>query len=247
MFALISSLVAVIFISLISVIGIYFLISFLPGFSKISLFLVSLAVGSLLGDAFFHLLPESYSLISSLSVSILIIVGILLFFTLEKIVRWRHCHNSDDEHDHPTVAVNLVGELCHNFIDGILISSSFFVSFSLGLTTAFAVLSHEIPQEIGNFSVYQHLGLSLKKSLTFNLLSSFFSLLGVISVAIVGLKYQNFSGYILPITAGGFIYLAASDLIPELHRHEPKISSSLFQLLFVIFGVLLMLLLKFIA
>lgn len=247
MFALISSLAAVVFISLVSVIGIYYLISFLPGFSKISLFLVSLAVGTLLGDAFFHLLPESNLLISSVLVSALTIVGILLFFALEKIVRWRHCHSSDCHHDHPTVAVNVVGELFHNFIDGVLISSSFYVSYPLGLTTAFAVLSHEIPQEIGNFSVYQHLGVSLKKSLAFNLLSSFFSLLGVFFVALVGLKFQNFSGYILPITAGGFIYLAASDLIPELHRHEPKILSSFLQLFFVILGVLLMYFLKLIG
>jgi zinc and cadmium transporter len=246
MFPLISSLAAVIIISLVSIIGIYYLLSVLPNFQKISLFLVSIAVGSLLGDAFIHLLPEANLLLSPGLVSLLIITGILLFFILEKIVRWRHCHSSDCHQDHPVVTVNVVGEFFHNFIDGVLIASSFFVNYSLGLTTAIAVLTHEIPQEIGNFSIYRHLGVSLKKSLGFNLLSSLFSLLGVFFVAVVGLQFKNFSGLILPITAGGFIYLASSDLIPELHRHEPKISSSFLQLFSVILGVVLMYLLKFI-
>lgn len=243
---LLLSTLSVVIISLFSVVGIYLLFSLLPNFAKNSLFLVSLAVGSLLGDAFIHLFPEANSLFPSDTVSLLTITGILLFFLLEKVIRWRHCHSSECCEDHPTVTVSVVGDFFHNFLDGVLITSSFYVSLTLGLTTAIAVLIHEIPQEIGDFSVYQHLGVSLKRSLFLNLLSAASSLFGVLFVAVIGSRFQGFSDYILPVTAGGFIYLAASDLIPELHRHQSPVFSSLFQFFSVILGVLLMYLLKFI-
>ncbi len=248
MMTLLTSLIAVAVISLISIAGIYLLLSLVPGFTRFSLVLVGIAVGSLLGDAFIHLLPEANRTLSPDLVSILVIVGILVFFVLEKIIRWRHCHSPDcAEHSdsNATVTVSVVGDFFHNFIDGILITSTFYVSFSLGLITAIAVLIHEIPQEIGDFGIYRHFGVSLPKAFRLNLFSALSSFLGVFFVAIVGSQVVNFSNYILPVTAGGFIYLAASDLIPELHRHEPKISTSLLQLFSVIFGVVLMYSLKF--
>ena len=249
MLPLFYSLTAVLIISLVSILGIFGLITKLPSFSKFSLGLVGIAVGSLLGDAFIHVLPEANRQIhNSLVVSLLTILGMLLFFILEKVVRWRHCHDPDcldaeDDHGHHSdhiVSISLVGEAFHNFIDGVIIASSFIISPGLGLATSLAVLLHEIPQEIGHFGIFIHQGLSLSKALSLNLISAGFAFLGVISIIIIGSSIGNFSAYVLPVTAGGFIYLASSDLIPELHRHEPNISSSLLQVLLVLLGVALM-------
>ena len=249
MLPLFYSLLSVLIISLISVVGIFGLISRLPSFSKFSLSLVGIAVGSLLGDAFIHVLPEANSQINNnLIVSLLTILGMLLFFILEKVVRWRHCHDpqclaDEDDHGHHQehiVSISLVGEAFHNFIDGVIISTSFIVNPALGIATSLAVLLHEIPQEIGHFGIFIHQGLSLSKTLFLNLISASFAFIGVIIVFIIGGSVSNFSAYFLPITAGGFIYLAASDLIPELHRHQPNIISSLSQVFLVILGVALM-------
>jgi zinc and cadmium transporter len=242
MLPLIYSLLAVIIISLISIVAIYWLISRLPSFLTFITPLVSLAVGSLLGDAFIHLLPEANKSITHPNVvALLTILGILIFFSLEKFVRWHHCHDPDcTDNTSAIVPVSLVGENFHNFIDGVVIAGSFIVSTKVGIATALAVLIHEIPQEIGHFGIYTHQGLSLQKSLRLNLLSALSSLLGVIITFCIGIDLTNFSVYILPITAGGFIYLAASDLIPELHRQPEQLTHSLLQIIFLLLGVLLM-------
>lgn len=243
------SLFSVIFISIVSIGVIYLLLRYSFNFSRYIVSLVSLAVGSLFGDAFIHIIPESFESIASPSlVGFLIISGILLFFTIEKLVRWRHCHNTDcldtkDSHhthsDH-IVANSLVGDFFHNFIDGVIIAASYLVSFELGLATTLAVLMHEIPQEIGDFAIYLHRGRSLIQSFWLNLLTAFSSVLGVIATFIIGVSFTNFSLYMLPVTAGGFIYLASSDLIPELHRHTASAKNSFSQILFVSLGVALM-------
>ena len=238
MLPLIYSLISVITISLISILAIYWLISRIPSLSRFVMPFVSLAVGTLLGDAFIHLLPEaSRNIADSNAVSLLTILGILIFLSIEKFVRWHHCHDPDcHEGASALVPVSLVGENFHNFIDGVVIAGSFLVSTKLGIATAIAVLIHEIPQEIGHFGIYTHQGLSLSKSLQLNLFSSLSSLLGVLMTFFVG----SSSTLILPITAGGFIYLASSDLIPELHRQNEKLFHSLVQILFVLLGVFLM-------
>lgn len=210
--------------------------------------MVSLAIGCLLGDAFIHLIPESFEYFGfTLSSSLLILSGMILFFILEKIIRWRHCHQTGclSHGNHHVVTLNLVGDAVHNFIDGALIAASFQFSFFLGLTTSLAVILHEIPEEISDFGIFLHYGLSVKKALFYNFLSALTSLLGVIFVFFVNLNIDSFSNFLIPITAGGFIYLAATDLIPELHRHDPKIKESLVQLIFVILGICLMTLLVF--
>ena len=243
------SLISVIIISLISVVGIFGIISRLPSFSRFSLSLVGVAVGSLLGDAFIHLLPEANEVIANkLLGQLLIILGILLFFILEKVVRWRHCHDPcclEDEdchgrHSDHVVANSLVGEIFHNFIDGVIIASSFFVSPQLGIATSIAVLVHEIPQEIGDFAIYVHEGKTLLQALRLNLITALSSVVGVIFTFAIGQTLVDFSSYMIPVTAGGFIYLAASDLIPELHRHESSVSSALTQVFLVLLGVALM-------
>jgi len=247
--SLFSSLLSVLIVSLLSLSGIFLIFLNKKTSQKINLLLVSFAIGALLGDTFIHLLPESFKNLNSLTVSFLTIGGLLIFFVLEKILRWHHCHEINCCSDHKPnhiIALNIFGDNIHNLIDGMLIAASFMVDTRLGLFTSFAVLLHEIPQEIGDFAVLIHGGLSIKKAILYNLFSASSAFLGVFLVFILGTKITFLSNYLLSVTAGGFIYLAASDLIPELHRHDPPISHSLLQLLFIIFGVLLMSLLVFI-
>ncbi|MDD4938095.1 MAG: ZIP family metal transporter [Candidatus Shapirobacteria bacterium] len=243
---LVNSLLSTFIVSLISFLGILFIFIKPKTLSRITLFLVSFAIGSLLGDAFIHLIPESFKQFNfSLLSSLLILSGIILFFILEKFIHWHHCHQPQLHQFHHVVSLNLIGDSVHNFIDGALIAASFNVSFFVGLTTSLAVILHEIPQEIGDFGIFIHHGILPKKALFYNFLSALTSLLGVAFVFIVGSNLSNFSNFLIPITAGGFIYLAATDLIPELHRHNTKVINSLIQLVFIILGIALMSLLIF--
>ena len=232
------SIVSVFLISLVSLIGVFALSLNRVRLAKLTLFLVSLAVGGLFGDAFIHLLPESFQeLGSNLSVSLYVISGILIFFVLEKFLRWRHCHiPTSEEHMHPLATINLVGDAVHNLIDGMLVGASYMVSPSIGIATTLAVIMHEIPQEVGDFGVLIHAGLSVKKALALNFLSALTAMLGVILAIVMGSEIEGFSLSLLPIAAGGFLYIAGSDLIPELH-HEVKASKSLLQFVMILLGV----------
>jgi zinc and cadmium transporter len=238
---------SVIVVSLISLVGVFTLTLTKEKLKKITVFLVSFAVGGLFGDAFIHLLPESYARLGyGLSTSLYVIAGILAFFVLEKFLRWRHCHiPASKEHYHPVVAMNLIGDALHNFIDGLLIGASYTVSIPIGMTTTLAIILHEIPQEIGDFGILIYGGLPVKKALFFNFLSATLAIAGAIIAAAVGTCFHGFAVVLLPVTAGGFLYMAGSDLIPEL-QHDVKASTSLFQFLFILLGVLIMSLLVFI-
>ncbi|MDD4182907.1 MAG: ZIP family metal transporter [Candidatus Omnitrophica bacterium] len=243
------SLVSVIIVSLISLIGVLTLSLKREALYKILLFLVSFAVGGLFGDAFIHLLPEAFKeLGANLTTSLYIIAGILIFFVLEKFIRWHHCHAPSHEQKwKPVVALNLIGDGVHNFIDGLIIGATYLVSIPLGITTTLAVILHEIPQEIGDFGVLVHGGLSIKKALIFNFLSAVTSILGAIVALTIGSHVKGFTAALVPITAGGFIYIAGSDLIPELHEGcEVKISSAFWQFIWLVAGVLIMASLLFI-
>lgn len=212
---------------------------------RIVLFLVSFAVGGLFGDAFIHILPESFEeLGSGLSTSLLIVAGIFIFFLLEKILRWRHCHvvGAEEEHIHPVALINLVGDVVHNFIDGMIIGVSYTVSIPLGITTSLAVFLHEIPQEMGDFGVLLHSGLSWRKALLLNFLSALAAVAGVVIALTLGSAVEGFSLALLPITAGGFIYIAGADLIPELHHHS-DVKTSLIQMFMIGLGITAMALL----
>ncbi len=232
------SLIASLIISSVSLVGLLLFSLKKTFIQKITLFLVSFAVGALLGDAFIHLIPESFESNLVLSPSVLILIGILLFFILEKFLLWHHCHEVDCHQDSKhIITLNLVGDSVHNFIDGALIAASFNVSFLVGITTTIAVILHEIPQEIGDFGIMIHHGLSVSKAIFYNFLSALTSVLGVAVIFILNL---DFSAYLVPVTAGGFIYLAVADLIPELHRHDSKISTSVIQLICILLGLGLM-------
>lgn len=235
---------SVVLVSLISLIGVFFISLDENRLKKILLFMVSFAVGALFGDTFIHLLPEAYEKMGGgLNTPLLILVGILVFFVLEKFIRWRHCHiPTSDHHVHPMVTMNLIGDMVHNFIDGILIASSYSVSIPIGIATTFAVVLHEIPQEMGDFGVLVHGGLSVKKALLFNFLFALSAIVGAIGALVIGPKVEGFSLSMLPITAGGFVYLAGSDLIPELQK-EVEWSKSIGQLFSIILGIGIMALL----
>lgn len=240
------SLASVFVVSTISLLGIFTLSIQESRLKKIILFLVSFAVGALFGDAIIHLIPEAFEKLSSrASASILILSGILIFFILEKFVHWRHCHTVEcDSHVRSIAAVNIVGNIVHNLIDGMLIGASYSASFSLGVGTTIAILLHEIPQEIGNFGILVHSGYQVKKAVMINFLSALVAFLGVVLALALENYVSNFTFFIIPITAGGFLYIAGSDLIPEL-KHETKIAVSIGQLAGIILGISVMAVLLF--
>jgi len=238
------TLLSVFLVSLISLVGIVTLAMDEKRLKRALLFLVSFAVGGLFGDVFIHILPEAFEKAASpLRVSFGVMAGILVFFILEKFIYWRHCHSGVcDMHNKPVVWLNLIGDAFHNFIDGIIIGASYSVSFAIGLTTTLAVILHEIPQEIGDYGILVNGGLSRFRALVMNFLCALVAVLGAVAALLLGPHIKDFADYALPLTAGGFIYLAGSDLIPELHR-EVRFSRSVFQLLSIILGVAVMALL----
>lgn len=238
------TLISVFLISVISLIGIFFLSLKGNKLQKILLFLVSFAVGGLFGDAFIHLLPGAFKELGlNLVTSLYIVAGILIFFILEKFVRWRHCHiPTSKTHPHPVVTMNLIGDGVHNLIDGMLIGASYSVSIPIGIATTLAVILHEIPQEIGDFGIFVHGGISVKRALALNFISALTSFIGAFISLIAGPYVTGYSVALLPITAGGFIYIAGSDLIPELQGCETA-SASLLQFVSIALGIGIMALL----
>jgi zinc and cadmium transporter len=241
------ALISVVLISLISLVGILWFIFGDKRLKKTLLYLVSFSVGALIGDAFLHLLPEAYEIIGSGTLTgILVIFGFMIFFTLEKLIHWRHCHiPTSERHPHPLAYMNLIGDALHNFIDGLLIGASYLVSIPIGISTTIAVALHEIPQEIGDFGILLHAGFSKEKALLTNFLSAAVAIVGTLVALLVGSQIEAFAVYLLPITAGGFIYIAGSDLIPELHKNTCN-SRSWLQFLGVVLGIVVMVLLMFI-
>ncbi|MBW3012926.1 ZIP family metal transporter [Candidatus Woesearchaeota archaeon] len=240
------SIVSVIIVSLISLIGIVAFLLNNKNLKKILLFLVSFSAGGLFGGAFIHLLPEAVGQYGfEIKIGLFLLLGILFFFVVEKFIHWRHCHiPTSKEHPHPFAYTNLVGDGVHNLIDGLVIGGSYLVSIPLGISTTIAVLLHEIPQEIGDFGVLVHGGFTRKKALFLNLMTALVAVIGVVISLLIGVKFQNYALFLLPFTAGGFIYIAGSDLIPELHK-EVNPLRSLFQLIAIILGACVMLLLTY--
>jgi len=231
---------SVIVISLISLIGVVTLGINKARMKAMLLFMVSFAVGGLFGDALIHLLPEAFEeLGANVKTSLLILAGIFIFFILEKFIRWRHCHiPTSREHVHPVAMLNLVGDAVHNLFDGMIVAASFAVSVHIGITTALAVILHEIPQEIGDFGILVYGGIPVKKALFYNFLSALTAILGAVLTLILASQVRDFALYLVPVTAGGFLYIAGSDLIPELHKGDHvKISTSLWQFFFILLGV----------
>ena len=229
---------------MLSLIGLAFISVGEEKLKRIIFVMVSLAVGGLFGDAFIHLLPESFERIGSkLQASLFVLAGIFAFFVLEKFLLWRHQHVLESDHPiHPVGYMNLLADGAHNFIDGVIIGASYDVSLHVGIATTMAVVFHEIPHELGNFFVLLYAGFTKRKALFFNFVSALFAILGTFMSLLVGSRVAEFSSMMLPVAAGGFIYIAGSDLVPELNK-ESTLGKSLVQMLAIAGGVGLMLIL----
>lgn len=185
---------------------------------KLVPWLVSYAVGTLLGVALLVLLPEALTRLSPRTVLSSLLAGIMLFFLLEKLVLWRHCHTHECEAHGMAAPMVIIGDAFHNFLDGIIIGTAVRTSIPLGVSTALAVATHEIPQELGDMAILLHAGYSKRKALVLNLVSGASAVLGAL-VAVFALEWvPHATEYVLSVAAAGFLYIAMADLIPDLHR-----------------------------
>lgn len=232
------SFLSVIVVSLISLIGILILIISDKFLSKIIFSLVSLSVGALFAGAFLHLIPESEIFKSEPEIgALLILTGILFFFSLEKFLHWKHSHHLPQEEGiKPLGFINLIADGLHNFIDGLIIGAAFLIDVNVGLVTTVAIILHEIPQELGDFGVLIYSGFSKLKALVFNLLSASLAILGLFSAWLLATYSSWLIEAILPLAAGGFIYLAGCDLMPELHKVTDW-RKSLWQFIMILLGI----------
>ncbi len=240
------SILATFIISLISLISIFTLLIKTEKLKTFLIYLVSFSAGALFGDVFFHLLPEVTEKGLSINTSITIIGGILLSFFTEKIICWRHCHLPiQKNHIHRFAYMNLFGDFIHNIIDGLTIGASFLTSKTVGIATSLAVIFHEIPQEIGDFGVLIHGGFKKFQALKLNFYTALSAFLGLFFSFFLYAKVEHINQILIPLAAGNFIYIAGSDLIPELHK-ETAFKKSFFQITFFVIGVLIMYLLTYI-
>jgi zinc and cadmium transporter len=231
-------------VSLTSLVGISLLSLSHKTFHAIVFFLVALAVGALFGDCFLHLLPEAFKdpAISNRS-ALFVIAGILLFFAMENFLHWRHQHSDEHQKIQPYGYLSLVADMAHNFIDGLLIGASYLIGVKLGLATTLAVMLHEIPQEFSHFGILVKSGFTRGRALFLNFLSALTAVAGGLLAWWIGSSINDFTGILIPLTAGGFIYIAGSDLVPQLHK-DVKSVRSLIQFLAILAGVGIMFLLK---
>ena len=219
--------------------------------------LISFAIGALLGAAFLALLPHALLGAGAVGVdlhniTLTVMIGILVFFLLEKLVLWRHCHHShcevhgaEEEHGHAHAGAHhapaagtliLIGDTMHNLVDGVLIAAAFLTDEHLGVVTALAVATHEIPQELGDFSILLHSGFSRAKALLYNILSSLSTVVGAVAAFYALNDVQHIVPYVLAVAAASFIYIAVADLIPGLHERTAA-RDSLKQIALILAGV----------
>lgn len=230
------TLASVIIVSLISLIGIFTLGIQQDRLKRILFYLVSFSAGALLGDVFIHILPEIMEGEAALQSGAYVLSGIMMFFVLERVLMWHQSHTSHDEEVHSMVYLTIVGDALHNFLDGIAIAASFLVSIPVGIATATAVIFHEIPQEIGQFAILVHGGWSKQKALLYNFFSALTAIAGAVLVLIFSQSFEEAPRILLGFGAASFIYIAMSDLIPELQK-EPNTKRSILQLLWMLAGI----------
>lgn len=250
--------VSVSIISLISLVGVAVLAFSKRTLDRILFILVSVAAGALFGDAFVHLIPESFATIGNSAYAAgTVLAGILTFFVLEKFLHWHHAHHigDSDECEHevteggrirPLGFLVLSSDGVHNFVDGVIIAASYMVSIEVGIATTIAVALHEIPQEIGDFALLVHSGFSRLGALAFNFLSALFAVFGAAVVVIAGATMEGSIPFVLAFAAGGFIYIAGSDLLPEMHKVK-SVGRSSVQFLALVFGIMAMFSVEFIV
>ncbi|MEQ1601452.1 MAG: ZIP family metal transporter [Methylophilaceae bacterium] len=215
--------------------------------------LISYAIGALLGAAFLEILPEAFTLTKNIpNMAATVLFGIMLFFVLEKLVLWRHCHvdeceaHTPHEHEHDkhnnhndhgrSGLMIMVGDTFHNFVDGILIAAAFMADIKLGAVTALAIIAHEIPQEVGDFLILLHSGYTKKQALLFNLFSSLATVVGALLAYFALQSLQDWIPFILGIAAASMIYVAVADLIPGLHK-KTGLKATVQQVLLIGLGI----------
>ncbi len=231
------SLWSVLLVSIIALVGIIFLWLKAEKFKKILIYFVSFSAGALFGDTFIHLLPEAFESWFSIQTSLYILGGIIFWLITEKVIHRNHCHMPiTKNHVHPFAIMNLVGDFVHNIIDGLIIWASYIVSIPVGIATTLAVMLHEIPQEIGDFGVLIHGWFSKKKALLLNFLTALSAIIGVIIALLLHSYLGDINSFLIPFAAGSFIYIAGSDLIPELHK-ENKIWQAITQIIIFLLGI----------
>ena len=226
---------------------------------RVIFLLVAFAVGAMLGGALLHLIPESYEALGpGPETGLLVLAGVLAFFVLEKFLHWRHQHGAPEalagatghSHAHPApddadaapfALVALAGSVAHNLIDGAIVAAAYLVSIQTGIVTTLAVMLHEIPQEIGNFGVLVYGGYPPRRALLYNFAAGLAGLVGAAAVLVLGTRVDGLADMLLPVTAGAFLYIAGSDLIPELNRrHSYPATKAVGQLVMMVLGIALM-------
>ena len=262
-----AALLSVLAISLVSLAGALTLSLGPRRLERVIFLLVAFAVGAMLGGALLHLIPESYEALGGgPETGLLVLSGVLAFFVLEKFLHWRHQHGAPEalegasghsHHGHahvgarpgpegegraaPFALVNLVGSVAHNVIDGAIVAAAYLVSIQTGLVTTLAVMLHEIPQEIGNFGVLVYGGYPPRRALLYNFAAGLGGLVGAGLVLLLGSGVEGLADVLLPVTAGAFLYIAGSDLIPELNRrHSYPATKAVGQLVMMLLGIAVM-------
>ena len=268
----VAALLSVVGISLASLAGALTLSLGKARLERVIFLLVAFAVGAMLGGALLHLIPESYEALGGgPTTGLLVLTGVVAFFVLEKFLHWRHQHGAPEAiegatghtphahhgHSHgldgspgpaPFALVKLVGSVAHNVIDGAIVAASYMVSIQTGVVTTIAVMLHEIPQEIGNFGVLVYGGYPPRKALLYNFAAGLGGLVGAGLVLSLGEGVEGLADYLLPLTAGAFLYIAGSDLIPELNRrHSYPATKAVGQLVMMVLGIAVMALPLFLA
>ncbi|MFH1402673.1 MAG: ZIP family metal transporter [Candidatus Altiarchaeota archaeon] len=230
-------LASVIAISILSLIGVLSLSIGKKRLHEFMIVFVAFASGTMLSASFLHLIPESIHEMGE-EAMMFVLAGILLFFFIEKYIHWHHC-GKEECHVRPVAYLNLVGDGLHNFIDGVIIAAAYMTSVKVGLVTTFAIALHEIPQEFGDFSILLHSGMETRKALTYNFISASTAVLGALAGFVFLSRIESWIPASISVAAGGFIYIATADLMPELHKHtEP--GKMILQSLFLLLGVLML-------
>lgn len=238
------AIASVVLVSLFSLVGILLLVLKDRVLDYVIVFLVSFSSGSLFGDAFIHLLPEAVARHGfTVAVSIFTLCGIAGSFVVEKIIHWRHVHYPEQMEMEAFAYMNLLGDAAHNLLDGVVIAAAYAVDIRVGIATTIAILFHEIPQEMGDFGVLIHGGVSRKRALFFNFVTALTALGGAILTILLINLVDQVTLFLIPFAAGTFIYIAGSDLIPQLHK-EKALRNSLLQLLFFSVGIAIMVILR---
>ncbi len=200
--------------------------------------LVAFAAGSLIGGAFFHMIPAAIDANANiLGIGVAVVTGFTVFFVLEQVLHWHHCHRAQSDCKQPLTYLILIGDALHNFLGGLAIAGTFLIDVRLGITSWLAAAAHEVPQELGDFGVLVHGGWSKRRALLFNVLSGLTFLLGGLSA--YGLSFQMDVSWLIPFAAGNFLYIGASDLVPEVNKHDDHKANAVHLLAFVL-GVALL-------